>query len=196
MKKIEGVPFVLLKKNEHDAEKKRFAYLKTPIKGFYYVTSEAERKSRTLFPDRFVPALLGALQKEKKIRMQYGIITSAWNCSLSWRPVKFVEVFNSRKTFDVDFAKFSGRYAGLRSYYSKTISHFYASLSIKRLIFRKVRLLPPQCIAYDDRYLAGFYISRACILKNMKRYAPRNAKGFLMLKNEYAALISDMRKVA
>ena len=196
MKRIEGIPFVLLKKNEYDAEKKRFAYLKTPIKGFYYVTSDVERKSRTLSLERFIPALLGALQKEKQFSLHYGILTSARNCGLSWRPVRFVEVFNDKKTFEVDFGGFAGKYAKLRSYYSKTISRFYGSLSLKRLLFRKVGLLPPQCISYDDRYLAGFYITRDCILENAKRYAPRHAKRFMILKNEYATLISDMKKSA
>lgn len=196
MRKIEGVPFVLLKKNEYDAEKKRFAYLKTPIKGFYYVASDAERKSRTLFLNRFVPAFLNALERQKSFRMQYGILTSARNCGLTWRPIRFLEVFNDRKTFEVDFGAFAEKYAALSSYYSKTLSHFYNSLSLKRIIFRKVRLLPQKCIAYDDRYLAGFYITEACILQNAKRYAPRNAGRFLMLKREYASLISDMKKTA
>ena len=194
MKKIDGIPFVLLKKNDCDREKKRFTYLKTPIKGFFYVPTDAERKSRKLFLERFMPAFFGALQKEKMFKMHYGIITSARNCGLSWRPTKFVEVFNDKKTFEVDFGAFAEKYSSLRSDYSKTIANFYGSLSLKRIIFRKVKLLSSNCIVYDDKYLAGFYITKECILKNVKMYAPRRANGFLMLKKEYATLISDIKK--
>ncbi len=194
MKRIDGVPCVILKGGECDAEKKRFAYLKTPIKGLYYLPSDVERKSRTLLQERFIPALLGALQKGKRFRLHYGILASARNCGLGWRPARFVEVFNDKKTFEVDFGRFAARYGALHSYYSKAISHFYASLPVKRLLFRKVALLPPRCIAYDDRYLAGFYIRKKCILENARRYAPRHAKRLLFLKNEYAQLLSDMGK--
>jgi|GEM_PF-2556118 len=194
MKRIEGVPCAFLKGGECDAEKKRFAYLKTPIKGLYYMPSDVERKSRTLSPERFVPALLGALQKGKRFRLHYGIIASARNCGLSWRPARFVEVFNDMKTFEADFGRFAARYGALRSYYSKAISHFYSSLPIKRILFRKVALLPARCLAYDDRYLAGFYITRECVLKNAGRYAPRHAKRLKFLKSDYAQLISDIKK--
>jgi hypothetical protein len=196
MKRIDGVPCALLKGGECDAEKKRFAYLKTPIKGLYYIPSDVERKSRTLSQERFVPALLAALQKGKRFRLHFGIITSARNCGLSWRPARFVEVFNDKKTFWVDFSKFASKYGALRSYYSKALSRFYSSLSIKRLLFRKVALLPASCLAYDDRYLAGFYITRECAMENAKRYAPRHARKCAFLKNEYATLVSDMEKMA
>jgi len=194
MKRIEGAQCVFLKGGECDAEKKRFAYLKTPIKGLYYMPSDAERKSRTLSQERFVPALLVALQKGKRFRLHYGILASARNCGLSWRPARFVEIFNDKKTFEVDFGKFAARYGSLRSYYSKALSRFYSSLPIKRLLFRKVALLLGRCLSYDDRYLAGFYITKEYVLKNAKKYAPRHAKRFLFLKNDYATLISDMEK--
>jgi hypothetical protein len=196
MKRIEGVPCVFLRGSECDAEKKRFAYLKTPIKGLYYLPSDVERKSRTLSQERFIPALLAALQKGKRFRLHYGIITSARNCNLSWRPARFVEIFNDKKTFEVDFGRFASKYGALRSYYSKALSRFYASLPAKRLLFRKAALLPSRCLAYDDKYLAGFYITKECVLKNAKRYAPRHAKKYAFLKNEYATLLSDMRKTA
>jgi len=194
MKKIDGIPCAFLKGSECDAEKKRFAYLKTPIKGLYYVPSEAERKSRTLLQERLVPALLGALEKGKRFRLHFGILPSARNSGLSWRPARFVEVFNDRKTFVVDFGRFAARYGALKSYYSKAISHFYSSLPIKRLLFRKVALLPARCLAYDDKYLAGFYITRECVMENAKKYAPRHARKCAFLKNEYATLLSDMQK--
>ncbi len=195
MRRIEGIPFVKLKNMECDAKKKRFEYLKTPLKGLYYVPSDVEKKSRTLNVERFVPALLDALQKERGFRLHYGIVTSARNCGLSWRPTRFIEVFNNKKTFEADFGLFAEKYGKLRSYYSKTISHFYSSLPVKRILFRKVVLMPPNCIAYDDRYLIGFYITKKCILEKAKRYAPKNAKKYSFLKSEYASLFSDMKKI-
>ena len=43
------------------------------------------------------------IAKEKNVKLHYGTVTSARNCGLSWRPVKFLEVFNDWKTFDADF---------------------------------------------------------------------------------------------
>ncbi len=195
MKKVEGIPFVVLKGIECDKEKKSFCYLKTPVKGLYYIPSEVERKSKTLLVGRFVPALLNAMRHEKHMEMHYGVVTSAWNFGLTWRPVKFMEVFNNKKTIIIDFLNFANRYSKLRSYYSQTLSKFYSSLALKKIIFRKTRLLPKKCVVYDDRYMSGFYIRKKHIGRVIKRYAPKNARRLAFLKKEYSSIAQDMKKL-
>ncbi len=186
--------FILLKGIECDAEKKRFKYLKTPIKGLFYIPSEIERKSRSILFNRFIPKLLDALQKMRNTKMNYGVATSAWNFGLTWRPVKFIEIFNSKKSFIIDFSRFAGRYGSLHSYYSKMLSKFYNSLSIKQIIFRKLKTLPIDLI-YDDHYLGGFFIKKEAIPKYLKKYIPKNAKKLLFLKREYLSISEDMKKM-
>ncbi|MGB9719313.1 MAG: hypothetical protein ACPL06_01820 [Candidatus Anstonellales archaeon] len=193
MKKIENIPFVVLKGVECDREKKTFMYLKTPVKGLYYIPSETERKSKTLLFGRFIPAFLDALKKQRGINLYYGMVTSAWNFGLTWRPVKFLEMFNNKKTFEVDFAKFAERYENLRSYYSKSLAKFYASLFLKRIIFRKVKSISKKCMVYDDRYLPGFYIKKECVLKHIKKYIPKHTKKLFVLKKEYYSILADIK---
>lgn len=195
MKKIDGTPFVKLIGMECDREKKSFIYLKTPIKGLYYVPADIERKGRKIIPERFVPALLEAIKKTRGAKMHFGVLTSARNFGLSWRPISVLEVFNNFKTFDVDFSSFAEKYRKLGSYYSKTLAAFYGSFSLKKIFFRKVRLVPEKNLTYDDAYIRGFYISKEKIAENANRYKPKNANGRSMLKKEYETLISDLKRI-